>query len=146
MSESISLFNDFTPISGLRLNLEKTEIIPIGFNLPKNIKLPNELNKLKYNKGPFKTLGIWFSFDPQKCKLLNFEEKIKKIEQLVNIWSTRNLSLKGKVTILKSLIVSQFSFLFSTIYTPVEILLKIDKMIFFFYGIRKQPKLKEVPQ
>ena len=35
VSESISLFNDFTTISGLRLNLEKTEIIPIGFNLQK---------------------------------------------------------------------------------------------------------------
>ena len=65
VSESISLFNDFTTISELRLNLEKTEITPIGFNFQKNIKLPSELNKLKYNKGPFKTLGIWFSNDPQ---------------------------------------------------------------------------------
>ena len=142
VSESISLFNDFTTISGLRLNLEKTEIIPIGFNLQKNIKLPNELDKLKYTEDAFKTMGIWFSNDPQKCKLLNFEDKIKKIEQLVNIWSTRNLSLKGKVTILKSLIVSQFSFLFSTIYTPVEILHKIDKIIFSFLWNNKPAKVK----
>ena len=87
-------------------------------------------------------MAIWFSNDPQKCKLLNFEDKIKKIEQLMNIWSTRNFSLKGKVTILKSLIVSQFSFLFSTIYTPVEILHKIDKIIFSFLWNNKPAKVK----
>ena len=40
---------------------------------------------MKYNIGPFKTLCIWFSNDPQKGKCLNFEEKIKKIEHMVNM-------------------------------------------------------------
>ena len=44
---------------------------------------------------------------------LNFDEKIRKMETLINLWSQRKLSLKGKVTILKSSTISQVSHLLS---------------------------------
>ena len=58
---SISLFQTFESVSGLTLNLDKSEIIPLGENVHKNIILPQELKKLRYNIGAFKTLGIWFT-------------------------------------------------------------------------------------
>ena len=54
---SISLFQTFASVSGLTLNLDKSEIIPLGENVHKNITLPQELKKLRYNNGAFKTLG-----------------------------------------------------------------------------------------
>ena len=93
---SISLFQMFTSVSGLKLNLDKTEIIPLGENIYRNIKLPQDLKTLRYNKGAFKTLGIWFTNKKNDKISLNFDEKIKKIETLLNIWSMRSLSLRVK--------------------------------------------------
>ena len=65
----ISHFQNFTEFSGLKLNLEKSEIIPLGPNRVHPIALPKEANKLLVNYGSFKTLGIWFSH--------NFDESMK---------------------------------------------------------------------
>lgn len=46
------------------------------------------------------------------------------------IWRTRNLSLKGKVNKIKTLLVPQIQFLFSMKYIPEHILQKIDKLDF----------------
>ena len=43
VSNSIALFKFFSDFLGLRLNLDKTEIIPIGKNVVKNITLPQNL-------------------------------------------------------------------------------------------------------
>ena len=43
VSNSIALFKFFSDFSGLRLNLDKTEIIAIGKNVDKNITLPQNL-------------------------------------------------------------------------------------------------------
>ena len=139
---SISLFQTFASVSGLTLNLDKSEIIPLGENVHKNIKLPQELKKLRYNNGAFKTLGIWCTNKKREKISLNFDEKIKKIEIVLNVWSMRALSLKGKVTILKSLIISQMTFLFSVLFVPEYILQKLDKLIFSFLWDGKTPKVK----
>ena len=54
----------------------------------------------------------------------------------------RALSLKGKVTILKSLIISQMTFLFSVLFVPEYILQKLNKLIFSFLWDGKTPKVK----
>ena len=54
----------------------------------------------------------------------------------------RALSLKGKVTILKSLIISQMTFLFSVLFVPQYILQKLDRLIFSFLWDGKTPKVK----
>ena len=58
---SMSLFEKFSLVSGLKVNLEKSEIIPIGLTSTTDSNWKFDI--LKYNKGQFKTLGIWFSYD-----------------------------------------------------------------------------------
>ena len=58
------------------------------------------------------------------------------------IWSMRNLSLIGKITILKSLIIPQVVHLFSLLYVPDHILKTIDKLLFSFLWNNKKPKIK----
>ena len=54
----------------------------------------------------------------------------------------RALSLKGKVTTLKSLIISQMTYLFSVPFVPEYILQKLDRLIFSFLWDGKTPKVK----
>ena len=93
---AIEDFLIFQKCSGLKLNLDKTEIIPIGALEGSNPKIAKNLNKVKIKNWPFKALGIWFSYIEDEVLELNFTTRIQKMEQLCNILRTRCLSLKGK--------------------------------------------------
>ena len=58
ISNAIKVFRTFEKCSGLKLNLTKTEIIPIGKLKNKEITLQSHLKEIKVKHGPFKALGI----------------------------------------------------------------------------------------
>ena len=143
LEKSIEQLKKFSLFSGLKINLEKTEIIPIGISKSKEIKLPKSLTQITINKNAFKTLGIWFSHDVNELVSLNFEKKLKAMSSLVSVWLSRNLSLKGRILILKSLILPQINFVISNIFCPMHVLQKINKMITLFVWNNKPPKVKK---
>ena len=62
----------------------------------------------------------------------------------MNIWSCRNLTIFGKVTVLKTLVISQIINLCSMVYVPESIIDEIDRMCFeFLWGKEKRPKVKK---
>ena len=63
---------------------------------------------------------------------LNWLDKIDKIRQLILSWSKRDLSIYGKVQIIKSFAVLQLVNVASLLPIPSEIVKKINK-IFFKY-------------
>ena len=88
--------DDFKNLSGLAINSSKTEGMWIRSSRgnktkPFGIKQPNE---------PIKALGVYHSYDPKLLLEKNFIEKLDTIEKLISIWSSRGLSLYGKVTII----------------------------------------------
>ena len=74
----LSVMKKFQNCSGLKINVEKTEVIPVGIYKFKNKALPKEISRIKINHGSFKTLGIWFSYNSKENVELNFEVKLKK--------------------------------------------------------------------
>ena len=142
LEAAINKFKKFEKYSGLKLNLTKTELIPIGIHKDEDIVLTGILSEITVKHGPFKALGIWYSTDVQICTELNLKGRLNKMETLLNIWRTRNLSLKGKITIMKTLILPQIQFLFSMIYIPQDVLETIDKMLFNYLWDNKRAKIK----
>ena len=67
----IADFKHFENVSGLKLNLDKSEIKPLGPLCRTEFVILTEINMLKVNKKAFKTLGIWFSCDLNQCESLN---------------------------------------------------------------------------
>ena len=65
---------------------------------------------LKHEKEPIRCLGIYVGHDKDKCEDFNWKEKIKKMEKLLKSWEYRNLTLFGKVVIIKSLAISSLVF------------------------------------
>ena len=53
--------------------------------------------------GKFKVLGIKYDLNKTEFWADNFKEEIIKIEKLLGNWTLRNLSIQGKVTVIKSL-------------------------------------------
>ena len=58
LENAILKFEKFEKFSGLKLNLSKTEIIPLGIKNKVNITLPKNLEQIKINNGPFKYISI----------------------------------------------------------------------------------------
>ena len=100
------LLDKFKELSGLKVNSSKTEGMWIGSlknseSKPLGIKWPTE---------PIKALGVIFTYDHKLSHSKNFSEKIVNIKKRINIWSSRGLSVYGKVTLIKSLLTYQRSF------------------------------------
>ena len=132
----------FELCSGLRINIDKTEIIPMGTSKNKNLRLQKPLNKIKVNNGSFKTLGIWFSYDQNNAIMQNYHDKLSKMQIILNIWKSRGLSWKGKVLVAKTLVLPQLTYLFSVTYCPHSILKRVDQMLFNFLWDGKPAKIK----
>ena len=87
----------------------------IGANTGREEKLCPE-NDLRWMRDKVKTLGVWLSTDPEIMLKANYEEKIK-FKASLGCWELRRLSLLGKITVLKSLIVSQLTYISSPLPT-----------------------------
>ena len=131
----IEIFGNF---SGLMINKNKTEGLWIG-------KLKHSKDKeenIKWTNKPIKTLGIYYGHDYIECEKLNWEKKIKKMNSLFLSWSKRNLSILGKVLIIKALIISIFTFMVSSCVIPEKYKKEIESKCFKFIWNGKPDKVK----
>ena len=85
------LLDFFRSVSGLKINCTKTEGMWIGsarhsISKPFGIKWPDE---------PIKALGVYFTYDIKLLHEKNFIEILDSIKKLINIWSSRGLSIYG---------------------------------------------------
>ena len=86
---------------------------------------------LKWRKS-VKALGIHFSYDTVEMTQKNFFEKLKSIQEQIQIWKWRGLSLYGKVTIVKTLLIPKFIYVASVLCTPNEFVRKLKEIDYRF--------------
>ena len=72
----------------------------------------------------------------------NLEERYTRFRTVLNILSQRDLSLKGKITILKSLAVPQLLYVTNVLHVSDKVLAEIDKDMSNFLWNGKPPKIK----
>ena len=105
-SRSLYLLDTFASISGLKVNYDKTEARWIGSRKGSQNIFPSGKAILWAEEKVYAS-GVWFSTSVDKQLEANFMQKIIKLESILNSWSARRLTLLGKITIIKSLAVSQ---------------------------------------
>ena len=138
MKHALDLSNKFAKCSGLKINTDKTEVIPLYIDVSKY----NSLGVI-WKPGNFKMLGVWFSPDEQEMSRLNLNEKIEKMKQIMNIWTGRNLTIFGRVMILKTMILSQIINICSAVYVSNSFIQQVDELFFeFLWGKGKRAKVK----
>lgn len=54
------------------------------------------------------------------------------LKKLINIWSSRGLSIYGKVTVIKSLLIPKFVYISSLLPTPKELVKDLNRLLFKF--------------
>jgi exonuclease III len=134
--KALEIIDSFSKCSGLKINIEKTELYRLGNNLPFNV-----VNlKLKW-VSEFKYLGIHYSSDNLQMEFKNFRHRLDNIRNLLRIWKQRDLSLKGKVTILKTLAMSQLIYPMSMLFCPEWVAKEAEKYFYDFLWDGKPDKV-----
>ena len=129
------ILHKFGELSGCKINGSKSKAFFIG-------SLRNSSNKYRENKGltwPVDTvtyLGITIPVGKEKKNIfeLNFANTVNKIKSILNVWSSRSLSLLGKITIIKSLVVPILIYKVSLVpcEIPKKFIQEVNKTIFQF--------------
>lgn len=92
----------------------------------------------------FKLLGIQFDVDQANILKLNYDKKLVKIKEIINQWNKRHTTPIGRITLIKSLIISQMNHLFISLPTPSSKVIKDlkNKILFNFLWKSKVYKIK----
>ena len=69
-------------------------------------------------------LGVVFSTNVHETVLINYENKLKEMEKWLNACSRRNITLFGKITVIKTLVISKITHLFMNLLDPDETFLQ----------------------
>ena len=119
LRECMSILNTFFQISGLKTNVEKTKAIKFGVTGDSRIILCEDLNLIWTHE--FTSLGIDYNIQNlNHITELNLESKILEMEKLSFIWNSRNLTLIGKITNIKTLMISKIIHILLSLPRPTE--------------------------
>jgi hypothetical protein len=142
LKNALILLKKFYRISGLKMNTEKTNVFRIGSIRNSCEKLCPHV-KMKWENKAINVLGITVSYDYPLITKLNIESRLQKIDAIYKVWSKRNLSLYGKIIIIKTFGNSQLVYPFSNLPSPSDEFLKqIERCNFSFIWDSKPDKIK----
>ena len=87
-------------------------------------KMCKEYN-LDWEQKPLIILGVTFTGEVFDIWNHNLDVTMHKVNSLINVWSKRRLTLPGKITVIKSLILSKFTHLFLVLPNPPGVFIKL---------------------
>jgi hypothetical protein len=89
-----------------------------------------------------KFLGVHFGHDISKCQQSDIEKQLQKTKEIINNWNKRNLSIIGKNTIVKSLLLPNITYIASVCTIPNEYIQRFKTMIYNFIWRGKKEIIK----
>lgn len=141
LNEAIKELNMFYALSGLKINLSKTQATWIGSKKYSIEKMCKNIN-LQWTT-TFKLLGIYFDVDLTNILKMNYDKKLVKIKNTIKYWEKRIITPLGKNTLIKYLLISQLNHLFISLPTPSSNFLKqLKEILFNFLWNSKVDKIK----
>ena len=81
--------------------------------------------------------------DEELATKRNFFEKLPKHKKVLNIWSSRDISIYRRVNIVKTLAISKLTFICRVLDTPKGFTDEVNNIIFDYIWKYKDPKLKK---
>ena len=80
---------------------------------------------------PVHALGTHFSYDDNLSDQRNFFDKLAKLQKTLNFWSQRDISVYGRINIVKTLALSKVIFVCSSMETlPSDFVEEMNRKIF----------------
>ena len=107
----IDILDKFSSISGLKPNYKKCKVLRVGSLKYSNFKI-NTTHPLEWTDGAVDVLGVHIPVDLSHLIDVNFYSRLEKARKILQPWQGRGLTLYEKVSFIKSLVISQFTYLF----------------------------------
>ena len=122
---------EFGKCSGLRINYDKMEIFFLGNHLPKYVNDDTEIKKVKVKRA-VKILGVHFTYDVALKQKLNFEEIMHSIKEKLKLWRWRNLTVIGRIQIVKTFVIPKIMYHAGLISLDKEVIKEANSIIYDF--------------
>ena len=143
LNSTLQTLQFFEKISGLKVNVDKTRLIWFGSKANSATKLCKNYN-LDWNQDPFKVLGITFTADLSNMSELNYDGISKEIKNNFKIWARRQLTLFGKIAVIKTLALSKLIYYLINLPRPPDnVLAEINNACFQFLWSGKRNKIRK---
>ena len=130
LNETLNELENYAKYSGLKVNFAKTHAVWIGSKKYSTDSIKTKW-KLNWGVNKFKLLGITFDTDLDKMLTLNFTDKKANIKTKINYRNCRSPTPIGRITVIKSLLISSLNHLFISRPSPNDKLLKDLNELFF---------------
>lgn len=129
---------NFSRLSGLKINTTKSHLLLLGNHKDP----PTAICGIQVVKS-VKILGMTFKSHMTKEEqyTLNFAPRIRKIKQTCANWINRNMSLKGKVTLINALLISVLQYPCSCTFVPERVFVEYKSLVTDFLWDGKRSKI-----
>ena len=136
MYGAFNVLDHFANISGLRVNVDKTNAVWFGSMKESGARLCEDIMVNWVNaQDTFKVLGIYFSTNLRSIALLNYNRVLLSLRKDTALWSKRNLTVLGRVTVVKSLLMSKLTHCVLTIPDPPKHIVDELNNVFFQFHL-----------
>ena len=150
MADDTTLFLDllhhFHHCAGLKLNTHKTKAFQLGV-VSNNI---DSKYGLRWGSKKIKVTGVTVGKNMKLLTTALIEEKVLKVRNLLNMWKARNLTIKGKIALLRSKVMPVFLYVATIVYVPENIIKHVDDLFFDFiwpsgkHHVKKKVLIQEI--
>ena len=125
------------------INVDKTKVVKFGKNRDSNDILCHDLNLIWTNN--FTSLDINYAVtDLDNIPSLNIEPMLLEIDNLIRIWQNGNLTLIGKVILIKSIFISKLIHILLYLPTPRrKLFTKIKEDLNISYGMENHQQFRK---
>ena len=140
LQNCINIFENFQKCSGLKMNLEKTQAVWLGVKDENQKRLCPNL-KLNWSQN-FTLLGIAFKSNIPETIEFNYNLKLNEIEKTLNAYSKRYLSLLGKITVIKALLIPKLVYILTVLPGPsFDFIHKVENLFRNFIWNSGKPRI-----
>ena len=110
----------FSKCSGLEINPDKTECMVLGNHVSSTVATVSKNIRMK---DTIKILGVYFTYNDSQRKRLNFDEILRSIKEKLQMWKWRDLTILGRIQIVKTFVIPIFMYRASLICVQKDIVI-----------------------
>ena len=148
--------DDFNILCTDLLSVDRVFQLTDWFGKASGSKLNKEKTKAQFY-GPWKNnekIGLQFQVTQEEQKILgvkfdkngdgksNWTEITRRVKQRIGFWTMRNLTIEGKILIIKAVILPVFLLTSSVFIPPRRVILELQRDIFYFIWDSKWERIK----
>uniref|UniRef100_A0A3B3HQU1 Reverse transcriptase domain-containing protein n=1 Tax=Oryzias latipes TaxID=8090 RepID=A0A3B3HQU1_ORYLA len=137
-----TLLREFGKISGYKINMHKSELMPIN---PVALKDVSNSIPFKLSQHKFKYLGIWITSNYKHMYKTNFIPLLDSVKQDLQRWQSLPIYLGGRINVVKMNILPKFLYLFQSIplFLTKTFFSNLDKLISSFIWNGKTARIRK---